>query len=160
MMLQSGGPPSGLAVDWELTNASERQNATQGPAVEASSHAIMSAGIPSPCTTNSPSTHPSPLDLYSSVPISPEAAEDILNRFRTQNLKYLPIAYIPPHVTSQQLRQEKPFLWTCMTAVLTPETKEREIQFKKINELINQLVFVDHAINMDILLGIMTFISW
>jgi hypothetical protein len=45
-------------------------------------------------------------------------------------------------------------------AVLTPGSIQRESVFLKITEFIHQKLLVDVAPSMDMLLGIMTFISW
>jgi hypothetical protein len=63
-------------------------------------------------------------------------------------------------MTSQQLRQEKPFFWLCIMAVLAPGVFQRESVFLKITEFIHQKLLVEVAPSMDMLLGIMTFMSW
>jgi hypothetical protein len=63
-------------------------------------------------------------------------------------------------MTSQQLRQEKPFFWLCIMAVMTPGSIQRESVFLKITEFIHQRLFVDVAPSMDMLLGVMTYMSW
>lgn len=92
--------------------------------------------------------------------IAPDIAEKTLNDFRKQNLKLLPFLHIPSHVTSQQFRNDKPFLWLCIMAVSTPGESKRNMLFTKVADLIHQEVIVGVSPNMDILLGIMTFISW
>ncbi|KAE8404914.1 hypothetical protein BDV37DRAFT_103460 [Aspergillus pseudonomiae] len=56
--------------------------------------------------------------------------------------------------------KEKPFFWYCLTAVLTPNLTQRESLFTKVHNTIYQELLVDIAPNMDILLGLMTFMSW
>ncbi|OGM48641.1 hypothetical protein ABOM_002046 [Aspergillus bombycis] len=100
------------------------------------------------------SDNPNPLDHVSS-----DAATRALEQFRTENLSYLPYIHIPPHVTPQELMKEKPFFWYCLTAVLTPNLTHRESLFTKVHNTIYQELLVDIAPNMDILLGLMTFMS-
>lgn len=158
-MLHTSGAARGSLVDWEMEKIREKPDATQSQ-VEASASARPPAGLPSPSTTDSPSNLSSSLDPYNAISVPPEVTEDFLRQFRSRNLRYLPFAYIPPHVTSQQLRRDRPFLWTCIMAVMTPEATERDLRFMKINELIYQKVLLENALSTDILLGVMTYVSW
>lgn len=45
-------------------------------------------------------------------------------------------------------------------AVMTPGSIQRESVFLKITEFIHQRLFVDVAPSMDMLLGVMTYMSW
>lgn len=92
--------------------------------------------------------------------MSPERAEQTIIDFRRSNLRFFPFLHIPHHVTAHQLRQEKPFLWLCIMAVSVPGYAKRDHLFTKITELIFREVFVDVLPTMDILQGLMTFISW
>ncbi|KAJ5246134.1 hypothetical protein N7468_001117 [Penicillium chermesinum] len=101
------------------------------------------------------------LDLASSLPISNEAAEKTLAHFRTENLKFLPFMHIPSHYTSYQFRQEKPFTWLCIMAVSYPGYhSKRDVLVSKITELIHTELMVEVAPSMDMLLGIITAITW
>lgn len=92
--------------------------------------------------------------------MAPDIAENIISDFRKQNLKLLPFLHIASHVTSEQLRNDKPFLWLCIMAISTPGESKRNLLFTKITDLIHQEVIVGVSPSMDILLGLMTFISW
>lgn len=63
-------------------------------------------------------------------------------------------------MTSQQLRVEKPFVWLTIMAVLTPAIDRRELVFAQITNIIHQKILVEVAPNMDMLLGLMVFITW
>lgn len=63
-------------------------------------------------------------------------------------------------MTSQQLRMEKPFVWLTIMAVLTPALDKREIVFAQITSIIHQRILVEVAPNMEMLLGLMIFITW
>ncbi|KAE8140437.1 hypothetical protein BDV38DRAFT_239705 [Aspergillus pseudotamarii] len=89
-----------------------------------------------------------------------DEATRFLKQFRTENLKYLPCIYIPLHVTPQELMREKPFFWYCLTAVLTPNLIKRESLFTKVHDTIYQKLVVETTPSMDLLLGLMTFMSW
>jgi len=79
---------------------------------------------------------------------------------RTQNLKFLPFVHIPSNLTADKLLQEKPFFWLCIMAVATPVPIERDALFRKITMLIQQKLLIEVSPSMDMLLGIMTFMSW
>lgn len=171
-LLQTTGATN-IPVDWESVTAKPQSNGPPGPTgapvgapvgapIGAPIGAYASPGISSPssaaCSTSS--TDYSVHDICSSLPISPEEAEKTLNLMRVQNLKFLPFAYIPPHVTADQLRQDKPFFWLCIMAVTAPVNMQRDVLFGKITMLIHQKLLVEVSPSMDLLLGIMTFISW
>lgn len=158
-LLQMNGSSSGLPADWGSATPQARQNASQGQTGGLASCAV-STGIPSPSSTASSPNNNSIPDACLALQISPETAEKTLSQFRTQNLKFLPFVHIPPHITSQQLRQDKPFLWLCIMCVLAPGIDQREALFSKISALIQQKLLVEVSPSMDVLLGIMTFITW
>lgn len=155
-LLQSSGGQTGLSPDWEyVTPTSQKPSPSQSGV-----NSYTSASIPSPPTPAASLGECSINDVCASLPISPETAEKTLAQFRTHNLKILPFVHIPPHISSQALRQEKPFLWLCIMAVLTPGNIQRESLFGKISTLIQRKLLVEVAPSMDMLLGLMTFISW
>lgn len=156
-MLQANGANAGLPVDWEA--------ATHRQAPRDVSSQIGSSVTRTPASTTSPSTieHCGSSvydDISSTMSISPAAAQENLDNFRSQNLKYLPFVNIPPHITSEHLRNQQPFFWLCIMAVLTPGTLESEGTFKKITDFIHQRLMAEASPSMDLLLGVMTFISW
>ncbi|KAJ5157257.1 uncharacterized protein N7482_008357 [Penicillium canariense] len=159
-LLQTNGGPTGIPADWDVALPTTGQNASSQSQTCASSCSLPSGGIPTPPATVSAPNSCSVEDLCSTLPIPPETAEQTLSYFRTENMKYLPFVHIPSHMTSQQLRQEKPFLWLCIMAVLMPGSIQRESVFTKITGTIHQKLLVDSSPSMDMLLGIMTFISW
>jgi hypothetical protein len=156
-MLQANGTNAGLPVDWEA--------ATHRQAPRDVSSQIGSSVARTPASTTSPSTieHCGSSvydDISSTMSISPAAAQENLDNFRNQNLRYLPFVNIPPHITSEHLRNQQPFFWLCIMAVLTPGMLESEGTFKKITDFIYQRLMAEASPSMDLLLGVMTFISW
>jgi hypothetical protein len=166
-LLQTTGSTS-VPAGWESTASKSQSDIELGPPgptgapVGAPVGAYASPGISSPSTAAcSPSSNEfSVHDLCSTLPITPDQAEKTLNMMRTQNLRFLPFVYIPPHFTAEMLREEKPFFWLCIMAVTTPVNIHRETLFRKITMLIQQKLLIEVAPSMDMLLGIMTFISW
>ncbi|KAJ5208791.1 hypothetical protein N7449_003170 [Penicillium cf. viridicatum] len=72
-------------------------------------------------------------EILSLIYVPTAMAQKYLDHFRTRNLQYLPFVYIPDNMTSDQLRQQYPFLWRVM---------------------------LDLVPSMDLLLGVMTFVTW
>jgi len=116
-------------------------------------------GVLSPPTTESTHDHSSPLGDFTSL-ISPEEQEQFFNDFRTKSMEYLPMAYIPPHVTSSQFRQEKPFFWFCIMAVSAKDLERREVLLNKVNYFLYQKTLLGVESSLDLLLGLMTYTSW
>lgn len=155
-LLQSNGGQASLPSDWEsVTPTSQNPSPSQSGVIS-----YTSASIPSPPSPAASTGECSIYDVCASLPISPETAEKTLTQFRTHNLKILPFVHIPSHITSKALLQEKPFLWLCIMAVLTPGNIQSESLFGKITTLIQRKLLVEVAPSMDMLLGLMTFISW
>ncbi|KAJ5219111.1 uncharacterized protein N7498_001210 [Penicillium cinerascens] len=162
-LLQTTGASS-VPADWESATAKPQSNGLPGPTgapVGGPIGAYASPGISSPSSAAcSLSSIDSIHDICSALPISPEEAEKTLGLMRVQNLKFLPFVYIPPHVTADQLREDKPFFWLCIMAVATTVNIHRELLFRKITMFIHQKLLIEVSPSMDLLLGIMTFISW
>ncbi|KAJ5746423.1 hypothetical protein N7520_011605 [Penicillium odoratum] len=150
-LLQTTGSNPGLAVDWDSSASGSKQP---------SPFNFRGADMPSPAQTASSPNTASIVDACTALQISPEIAEKTINDFRKQNLKMLPFLHIPPHVTSQQLRNDKPFLWLCIMAVCTPGESKRNSLFAKVTDLFHQELILGSSPSMDILLGTMTYVSW
>lgn len=152
--MQSPGIPLQSSSDSE--RAREGETSLEGHAEESSS-ALSLYDI----RTRTPvSVLPALNDASNFVHIPSNTSTRLLEQFRNENLNYLPCIHIPPHVTPQELMQEKPFFWYCLTAVLTPNLIERESLFTKVHDTIYQKLVVETTPSMDLLLGLMTFMSW
>ncbi|UDD59335.1 hypothetical protein AFCA_006757 [Aspergillus flavus] len=151
--MQSPGIPLQSSSDSE--RAREGETSLEGHAEESSS-ALSLYDI----RTRTPvSVLPALNDASNFVHIPSNISTRLLEQFRNENLNYLPCIHIPPHVTPQELMQEKPFFWYCLTAVLTPNLIERESLFTKVHDTIYQKLVVETTPSMDLLLGLMTFMS-
>lgn len=164
-LLKNTGGASGLPADCDSTTASAPENASC-PLVQndyAATPMPSSLSTPTLCSSSnstSSSNDSTIRDVCLSLPIPPGLAEKNLNHFRSSNLKFLPFLHIPPHITTQQLLQEKPFLWLCIIAVCLPGSMQREGLFERITELLHKELLSKVNLNMDILLGLMTYLSW
>jgi hypothetical protein len=160
---QKGAAPPGPPPNWEPVDLGQSQRDEPSQSI--------SAITQTPSSLSSPPTadqrvypmilHPSyDRDVLSLIYVPPAMAQQYLDHFRTRNLSYLPFVYIPPTMTSDQLRQKYPFFWVCIMEVVTCRNPEKGDSFGRITNHIHQRVMIDIAPSMDLLLGIMTFVSW
>lgn len=97
----------------------------------------------------------------SSVLESPlDEVEESLCIFRKDMLKYFPFLNLPSDV--QWLKKERPFLLLCIIAVTSRSTPKRRELGKKIKQILAQRMILDEqsAIDIDLLRGLLTLISW
>ncbi|KAF3012941.1 hypothetical protein E8E15_004334 [Penicillium rubens] len=130
---ENGGAAPSLPPDWQPVNLgqSQRHDPRQSASITQTPTSVSSSNAEE-------GQYPAQFlpsydrDILGLVYVRPAMAQKYLDQFRTRNLQYLPFVYIPSNVTSDQLREKYPFLWRVM---------------------------LDIAPSMDLLLGIMTFIS-
>ncbi|OJJ50287.1 hypothetical protein ASPZODRAFT_2117511 [Penicilliopsis zonata CBS 506.65] len=93
-------------------------------------------------------------------PTLSEAAE-YLTRFQTQKSQYMPLVYIPPEKTVQQLRQERPFLYLCIMTISTTNVPQQLALSRKARKIMGQEIIHDSTVDrLDLLLGILVYLSW
>jgi hypothetical protein len=95
-----------------------------------------------------------------SVEITPLEAEKSLALFREQMLFYLPFIYLPPGMTAQQLRQEKPFLWFNIMAITSQSLRKQSMMSSAIRVHVAEKMVVQHQKSTDLLLGLLVFLAW
>lgn len=87
-------------------------------------------------------------------------AEESLAVFSAHMYKFFPCIYIPPETTANELRTQRPFLLLCMTAVTArPAERQREL-FETMRETLAQKLVVKSEPSIDLLLGLLTILSW
>lgn len=90
---------------------------------------------------------------------TPEDAEAYFSKFKDWLLA-CPFMHIPPEMTAEALRREKPFLWMCimnLTSMSNPQ--QRTLRDKIRQEVADRVVFgCDRS--MDILQGLVSFLTW
>ncbi|KAK9243068.1 hypothetical protein V1506DRAFT_494407 [Lipomyces tetrasporus] len=109
-------------------------------------------------TFTSPTTS-SPGSDHAGEP-SPMEAEECLTHFQTFKLQYFPFVYISSTTSAQNLQKERPFLWLCIMAVSTKSTSQQQVLGSRIRQTIAQEMVVRSEKNIDLLLGLLTFIGW
>ncbi|OAT10927.1 hypothetical protein BDBG_17430 [Blastomyces gilchristii SLH14081] len=111
------------------------------------------------------SPHPNQLFLshpYSLPPSTPSQyqADDRLNFFRSRMLPYFPFINLNPDITSGYLRQNRPFLFQAIHTVTTFSTRERLVQVEKLKRLLFTSALLKVQSNIDLLLGLLTYLAW
>ena len=86
-------------------------------------------------------------------------AEQYLALFRVRMLPYFPFVHFPD-ATVTQLRQEQPFFFRAIVAVASPSMHERLARGKELKRLIVIEAILNNKSNMDLLLGLLTYIAW
>ncbi|KAJ5774353.1 hypothetical protein N7457_009249 [Penicillium paradoxum] len=159
---QNSGVSPGLPPEWDFINPGPSQRDAPSQPAPASSHSSTSVSLP-PMSKALYSPQHRSLDgreVSSLIYVPPAMGQQYLDQFRTRNLTYLPFVYIPANMTSDQLRHKYPFFWACIMEVVTFRDQNKGDSFGRITNHIHQRVMVDIAPSMDLLLGVMTFVSW
>lgn len=114
--------------------------------------------------TSSPATygdHNIPAASASSSDGLDSSPEESLDIFRTHMLQYFPFLHIPSDV--QWMRQERPFLFLCIMAVTCPSIPTKLALGEKIRKIATEKMFLSSdpgAVNLDLLLGLLTVLAW
>ncbi|KAI1141952.1 hypothetical protein F5Y05DRAFT_369263 [Hypoxylon sp. FL0543] len=91
---------------------------------------------------------------------STSEAEELVKKFREESIGFFPFLYIPPHVTSHQLREMYPFLWLNIVCTKLSSAKRRYALGDQIRSMVIQKVVIDREKSLDLLLGLLTFVGW
>jgi hypothetical protein len=89
-----------------------------------------------------------------------EDAESSLALFRRKFVKNLPFIVIADSVSSQQLRQERPLLWSSIMTVASTQSTQQIRLTDAMKEILSREVVIEGTRNMDLLLAILVYISW
>lgn len=158
---EKGGATPGLPPNWQSVNLGQSQR--HDPSQSAPTTQTPTSVSSSTAEEGQYPAHFLPSydrEILSLIYVPPAMAQKCLDQFRTQNLQYLPFVYIPSNLTSDQLQQKYPFLWVCIMEITTYNNPENGDSFGRITNHIHQRVMLDLVPSMDLLLGIMTFVSW
>ncbi|OTA94317.1 hypothetical protein M434DRAFT_394863 [Hypoxylon sp. CO27-5] len=91
---------------------------------------------------------------------SPLEAEELLKKFREETIGFFPFVYIPPHMTSNQLREQYPFLWLNIICTTLSPAKRRYALGGQARSIAIQKVVVEREKSLDLLLGLLTLVGW
>lgn len=87
--------------------------------------------------------------------------EKSLSYFRSNMLKYFPILHLPED--TQSLHRERPFLCLCIRAITCQPLHQRLALHEKIQQSLARDIILENnpnAANIDVLLGLLTFLAW
>lgn len=100
---------------------------------------------------------PFPLSQYQP---SAHEAEQNLDTFRKCMLVFLPFVHIPQAMTARQLQQQYPFFWYSIMATACKNADRQLLMSDVIKKYIAQKMVIENEKSMDLLWGLMTFMSW
>ncbi|OQE05011.1 hypothetical protein PENVUL_c028G03666 [Penicillium vulpinum] len=134
---------------WEMNNAN------------GSSANSIPIATPSSSTVSGTSTSPS---------VFPSSESLSLNSFRSRMLHHFPFVHLPAHLTAEQLRLDRPFLFqaiVCVTSVSVEDKRASSLELKCalcerifLQELPQQKQQQQKQQTVDLLLGLLVYIAW
>jgi hypothetical protein len=97
---------------------------------------------------------------YPWMPATQRQADEQLALFRDQYLQCFPCIYLPPEMTSDQLREEKPFSWFTIM-MMSCQTSSLQFGMGALwQKIISQKIIVEHEKDIDLLQGMVIFLAW
>lgn len=109
------------------------------------------------------------LDAFMSPSVSPPSAAVSLDTFRSRMLHHFPFVHLPTHLTTEQLRIERPFLFRailCVTSASSEDKRESSLELKRVLCEMALLQLSPHQKQqqpqqtVDLLLGLLVYIAW
>lgn len=155
-------PINGHASD-SSTTSSWNSTTLVNPTGTSLAFSDVSTVAPGSIATVSP--HSNALLLPHQYPLSPNnssliQADDRLSFFRSRMLPFFPFIDLTPDMTSWYLRQSRPFLFQAIHTVTTFSTQERLVQIEKLKRVLFTSALLEVQSNIDLLLGLLTYIAW
>ncbi|KAK8060074.1 hypothetical protein PG996_010004 [Apiospora saccharicola] len=87
-------------------------------------------------------------------------ADEILKTFRNHCLHRFPFLYLDPALGAQEMQRERPFLWMNIQAICTKSFLQCEQLGQQIREYLARKLFVELEKDLDLLQGLLTYLSW
>ena len=115
---------------------------------------------PAASTYSGSSSGSLPPILGSTIEPCPEDAESYLGIFREHFIKHLPFIVISSSMTAYQLRQERPFLWTCIMAAASTNSTQQIRLSREVRGLLVREAYVEGTRNMDLLMAVLVYAVW
>ncbi|OJJ50765.1 hypothetical protein ASPZODRAFT_54971 [Penicilliopsis zonata CBS 506.65] len=160
LQLSGSGPP--LPAEWSSKNNNEQHgsNSHRFPREADQRPDVATSSLLSPSATNS---HPhtssnSPGPVGTCLP--PDEAEEYLDHFRSNKLKFFPLIHIPPEMTAHQLWENKPFVWLNIMQVSARTLAQQETLRSQVKYKIYEKLLVENERSMDMLLGLLIALAW
>lgn len=93
--------------------------------------------------------------------LPPVVEERLFSDFRTTFNQYFPYVVIPPQATTAAIRKEKPFLFrTCVSAACHTDPVIQKQVAEELLRYIGERMLIRSEKSLDILQGLLVFISW
>ncbi|KAJ6189853.1 hypothetical protein N7519_004761 [Penicillium mononematosum] len=90
-----------------------------------------------------------------------DAANMLLNEFRTTLMPHCPFVIISPQMTAETLRRDKPFLLlTILTAALHDNMPLQRRLEKQVKKVISDCMIFDGTVSFEILQGLLVHLAW
>lgn len=103
----------------------------------------------------------SPTEIIRQFIPSDREAEMMLDHFRVNMMPHFPFVIIPAEVSLNDLRREKPFLFTTVMMVGCRHDASRQVAIaSKIREIISYSVLVKGEQSLDMLQGLLIYLAW
>lgn len=113
-----------------------------------------SVWVPFPVTGSSLS-----LKAFSSV--EPwEDEEELLQLFRSVISPKFPFIYLPDTANAHELRRDRPYFFTAIIAASTRNSTKQKEAWKWLIEQLSERMFQNSERSIDLLLGVLTYLSW
>ena len=91
---------------------------------------------------------------------SDHEAQSFMEIFSTRMVPLFPFIVVPAHMTAEQLREEKPFLYLNISVVACQEaSRQREI-LSVVREYVAEHIVLRGEHNLDLLQGLMVHLAW
>lgn len=87
-------------------------------------------------------------------------ADLVLKVFLDRHLKHLPIIHIPLNAKADDLRRKRPFFWQNVEFVTETSFERQQIIGRRIRATLAQKLIVEHDRSVDLLMGLMTYLTW
>ncbi|GAW22291.1 hypothetical protein ANO14919_118270 [Xylariales sp. No.14919] len=87
-------------------------------------------------------------------------ADQCLDFFRSRMLPCFPFISLPPDVTAEQLHRDRPFLLQAIRTVTTFSTQRKLALAEDLKRLFFASALVNVQSNIDLLLGLLTYLAW
>ncbi|PYH87575.1 hypothetical protein BO71DRAFT_177541 [Aspergillus ellipticus CBS 707.79] len=119
-------------------------------------------GLPRDLTTQDwpPNSRPLPGFHTAASPPSASELDASLTTFREQMLRFCPFIEFAPDVTARQLQRERPFLVQAIVAVTARSVELRRARGRDLKARLGQMMVVENSSTIDLLLAILTYVTW
>jgi hypothetical protein len=114
-----------------------------------------------PALQSTPNARPISNNTFPSQWLQPQESNRLLNVFREQFSPRFPFAIIPPNISADELRIQKPWLLKTVIMVASQGDRARQIEMvRRMNMEIAEAMLVRGERSLDMLEGLILFNSW